>query len=308
MTSEPNAGGTILSSSASPSSAVEAERDEGAEADDLALTLIRPISRWRWMELVEFWNYRDLLWMLVLRDIKVRYKQTLIGATWAVVQPLTTMVVFYTLFRLIGAQPVSPGVPYVVSVYGGLLLWQLFSTSLTQSSQSLVDNQAILKKVYFPRLILPLTPALAALVDFAIGLTLLFGLIAWYRVTLPWTALALPAFVFLAVITALAVGLWFSALSARYRDFRYVVPFVAQIWLYVTPVLYETSSVIPESWRPWYFLNPMAGIVEGFRWALFGSGSLPLGQLGVSTLVTCLLLATGLAYFRRVEDTLADWV
>ena len=275
---------------------------------ELPWTVIRPQPGSRLLDLVELWRYRDLLWMLALRDIKVRYKQTLIGAAWAVIQPLGTMSIFYVLFRLMGAKAVSEGVPYAVSAYGALLIWQLFSTSLSQSSNSLVDQQALIKKVYFPRLIFPLAPILAALVDFAVALVLLFVLTAWYGVGLHATAAALPLFVLMAVVTALAVGLWFSALSAMYRDFRYVVPFLAQLWLYVTPVLYETASVIPERWRLWYFFNPMAGIIEGFRWALFGVGSLPIAHLAASMAAVAVILTTGLAYFRHVEETLADWV
>ncbi len=272
------------------------------------LTVIRPESGWSLIDPVELWRYRDLLWMLALRDIKVRYKQTIIGAAWAVIQPLATMLIFYVLFRLMGARVVSAGVPYAVSAYGALLIWQLFATSLTQSSNSLVDQQALIKKVYFPRLIFPLAPILAALLDFAIALVLLFVLMAWYGVGLHGTAAALPLFVFMAVVTALAVGLWFSALSAMYRDFRYVVPFMAQLWFYVSPVLYETASVVPQRWRLWYFFNPMAGIIEGFRWALFGIGSLPIAHLAASMGAVAVILTTGLIYFRHVEDTLADWV
>ena len=278
------------------------------DASAAPLTILRAESGWGLLNLRELWQYRDLLWMLALRDIKVRYKQTLIGAAWAILQPLATMTVFYVLFALMGAKAVSEGVPYAVSTYAALLLWQLFSTSLTQSSNSLVDQQALIKKIYFPRLIFPLAPILAALVDFAIALLLLAAMMLWYGVGLRWSALGLPVFVLLAIVTALAVGLWFSALGAMYRDFRYVVPFVAQLSLYVTPVLYETGSVVPARWRLWYFFNPMAGIVEGFRWALFGVGSLPIAHLGVSMFMVLALLTTGLWYFRRIEDTLADWV
>jgi lipopolysaccharide transport system permease protein len=301
-TEAPQAPGTDAPAAAS------SRRLASARRDDPPPLIIRPQSGWRLIEPVELWRYRDLLWMLALRDIKVRYKQTIIGAAWAVLQPLATMLVFYALFALLGAKAVSAGVPYAVSAYGALLVWQLFSTSLTQSSNSLVDQQALIKKVYFPRLIYPLAPILAALLDFAISMVLLVVLMAWYSVGLHWTAAVLPLLLVMVVTTALSVGLWFSALSAMYRDFRYVVPFVAQLWLYVTPVLYETASVVPQRWRLWYFFNPMAGIVEGFRWALFGIGSLPIAHLAVSMAAVAVLLATGLIYFRRVEDTLADWV
>jgi len=277
-------------------------------SDQAAWTVIRARGGWRLLDLAELWRYRDLLWMLALRDIKVRYKQTLIGVAWAILQPLAMMVIFYGLFRLLGARAVAQGVPYAVSAYSGLLLWQLFSTSLSQASNSLVDNQAIVKKIYFPRLFFPLAPIVAALVDFAVALTLLAGMVFWYGVAIGWSVLAAPLFVLLAVITALAVALWFSALSAMYRDFRYLVPFLLQLWLFVTPVLYETGSVIPERWRLWYFLNPMAGIVEGFRWTIFGLSAPPLGDLGVSMAGVAALLLTGLWYFRWAEGTIADWV
>jgi lipopolysaccharide transport system permease protein len=272
------------------------------------MSVIDAESSWRLVDLAELWRYRDLLWMLALRDIKVRYKQTIIGAAWAVVQPLATMAVFAVLFGLMGATAVAGTVPYAVSVFAALLVWQLFAGSLSQSATSLVTNQAMLKKVYCPRIVFPLAPILAALADFAVALVLLIGLMAWYGVYPSWSVAAMPLFVLLAVLTALAAGLWLSALSAMYRDFMYVVPFLTQFWLYVTPVVYETKSVIPERWRPLYFLNPMAGIVEGFRWSLFGSAELPIVGLLISMAAVLVVLITGLMYFRRIEDTLADWV
>ena len=279
--------------------------DEGGRA---GWTVIRVRDPWRLVDLGELWRYRELVWMLALRDIKVRYKQTLIGAAWAIVQPLATMAIFCWLFRLTGAKTVSHAIPPTVVAYTGLLLWQLFSTSFTQSSNSLVDNQAMVKKVYFPRLIFPLAPIVAALVDFAVALPLFAGLVAWYHVALRWTALAAPLFVLLAVITAMAVSSWFSALSAMYRDFRYVVPFLVQLWMLASPVLYETDAVIPSRWRLLYFCNPMAGIVEGFRWSLFGGGTLPWAHLGISMAGIAGVLVSGLWYFRSAEGTLADWV
>ncbi len=270
--------------------------------------IIRPAGGWNLVDLGELWRYRDLLWMLAWRDIKVRYKQTIIGAAWAVLQPLATMAVFAVLFRLMGAKATSGAVPYVVSAYGALLVWQLFATSLSQSATSLVNNQNMIKKVYCPRIVFPLAPVLAALVDFAVALVLLVPLMAWYGVVPSWPVFTLPLFVLLAVLTALAAGVWLAALSAMYRDFMYVVPFLAQFWLFVTPVVYETASVVPEKWRPLYFLNPMAGVIEGFRWSIFGSVELPALGLAISTAVVLLVLLSGLAYFRRTENTLADWV
>lgn len=271
-------------------------------------TVIRPGGGWSLVELAELWRYRDLLWMLALRDIKVRYKQTIIGAAWAVLQPLATMAVFAVLFRLMGAKATAGAVPYAVSVYGALLVWQLFATSLAQSSTSLVNNQNLIKKVYCPRIVFPLAPVLAALVDFGVALVLLVPLMAWYGVAPSWPLVALPLFVLLAVVTALAAGVWLAALSAMYRDFMYVVPFLTQFWLFVTPVVYETDSVMPEKWRPLFFLNPMAGVVEGFRWSVFGSSQLPALGLAISSTVVLLVLLSGLMYFRRTENTLADWV
>ena len=281
----------------------------GSTSADLASwTIIRPPSRWQMLDLVELWHYRDLLRMLAWRDIKVRYKQTLIGAAWAIVQPLSTMLIFYVLFGLLGAKPVSGEVPYMVSVYSGLLLWQLFAGSLTRSSASLFENQALLTKVYCPRLVFPLAPVLVALVDFAVACVILVGLMVWCGVVPTWSLAAVPVFVLLTALTALAFGLWFASLAAMYRDFVYVVPFVVQIWMYLTPVLYESDSVVPERWRAWYFLNPMAGIVEGFRWALFGQRLPSATCCAMSATAVAVLLLGGLLYFRRVEQTLADWV
>lgn len=284
------------------------DAESGLVKGTLSETVIRPEGGWRLLDLVELWRCRDLLWMLALRDIKVRYKQTLIGAAWAILQPLATMAVFTVLFGLMGAKATMGTVPYVVSVYGALLVWQLFATSLAQSSTALVNNQNMIKKVYCPRIVFPLAPVLAALVDFAVALMLLVPLMAWYGVAPSWPILALPLFVLLAVLTALAVGLWLAALSAMYRDFMYVVPFLTQLWFFSTPVVYETTRVIPAEWRPLYFLNPMAGVVEGFRWAVFGTVELPVFGLATSMVSVSLILLGGLVYFRRIENTLADWV
>jgi lipopolysaccharide transport system permease protein len=287
---------------------VQIDSSEPATTGEAWDAIIRPAVGWNLVDLAELWRYRDLLWMLALRDIKVRYKQTLIGAAWAIVQPLATMAVFAVLFGLMSAKATTGAVPYAVSTYAALLVWQLFATSLSRSSASLVENQNMIKKIYCPRIVFPLAPVLAALVDFGVSLALLVPLMAWYGVLPSWSILTLPMFVLIAIVAALAVGLWLAALSAMYRDFMYVVPFLTQFWLFVTPVVYETKSVIPGKWQFLYFLNPMAGVVEGFRWSLFGSTQVPALGLAISTAMVLFVLLTGLAYFRRCENTLADWV
>lgn len=271
-------------------------------------TVIRPESGWRIIDLAELWRYRDLLRMLALRDLKVRYKQTLVGAAWAILQPLLMMLIFATLFTLMGKRPVSDTERYPVLAFAGLILWHMFATSLGRASTSLVDNQFLVKKIYCPRLVFPLSPSIVATVDFCIAFLLLIGMAAWYGIAPGWHLLAVPLFVLMTLITALAFGLWFASLAAMYRDFAYLVPFGLQVWLFLTPVLYESGAVVPERWRPLYFLNPMAGIIEGFRWAVFGgAASFPWG-LALSFVVVAVLLVTGLAYFRRIEYTVADWV
>ena len=258
--------------------------------------------------MAELWHHRELLWILAWRDIKVRYKQTFLGAAWAILQPLATMIVFYVLFGLMGNRPASGAVPYAVSTFAALVVWQLFATSLTSASDSLVLNQALIKKVYFPRLIIPLAPVVAGLVDFAVAFALLLAMMLVLGVGLSWSVFALPLLVLFAVLTAMAAGMWLSALSAMYRDFRYTIPFLAQIWLFVTPVVYETASVVPERWRPFYFLNPMAGVVEGFRWALFGTTELYGWSIAVSAIAVLFLLVSGMYFFNNLQRTLADWV
>jgi lipopolysaccharide transport system permease protein len=258
------------------------------------------------LDLRELWLYRELLWFLAVRDVKVRYKQTVLGAAWAVIQPLFTMIVFSIFFgRLAGIS--SDGVPYPLFALCALLPWQLFSYALTQSSNSLVAEQRLITKVYFPRLIVPLSSVLAGLVDFGIAFVLLLGMMAWYGMAPGWAALTVPLFLLFAVATALAVGLWLAALNVQYRDFRYTIPFLAQLWMFVSPVAYP-SSLVPEPWRPLYGLNPMAGVIEGFRWALLGRADPSWGLLGVSAAVVALLLVGGLFYFRRMEKTFADVV
>jgi lipopolysaccharide transport system permease protein len=267
---------------------------------------IRPRSGWQALNLGELWRYRELLWFLALRDIKVRYKQTVLGAAWAIIQPLFTMIVFSIFFGRLAGIP-SDGLPYPLFALCGLLPWQLFAYALTQASNSVVAEQRLITKVYFPRLIIPLASVLSGLVDFAIAFGLLLGMMALYGVAAGWAVLAVPLLVVFAVATALAVGLWLSALNVKFRDFRYTIPFLTQFWMFVTPVVYP-SSIVPEPWRPLYGLNPMAGVVEGFRWALLGAGEVSGGLLLVSVASVTVLLVGGLFYFRRMERVFADIV
>ena len=267
-------------------------------------TIIRPSGARP--NLGEVWAYRELLYFLVWRDLKVRYKQTVLGIAWAVLQPLATTLVFAIFLGRLAGVP-SDGVPYPVFAYAAMLPWQLFAHALTESSNSLVANERLITKVYFPRLVIPLATILAGLIDFAIAFVVGIGLMAWYGIVPGPLIAAVPLFVVLAVLTALAAGLWLSALNVEYRDVRYTLGFLVQIWLFATPVAYP-SSLVPERWRALYGLNPMAGVVEGFRWALLGHGQPPGALLVVSTVVTFVVLAGGLWYFKRMERTFADVV
>jgi lipopolysaccharide transport system permease protein len=273
-------------------------------ADALPVLRIEPSRGWVALRVKELWEYRELLYFLVWRDIKVRYKQTALGAAWAVLQPVLTMLVFTVFFGRLAKVP-SDGIPYPVFVYAALLPWQLFAFALTESANSLVGNQNLIKKVYFPRLVVPLASVLAGLVDFGIAFLVLLALMLYYGIVPSFAILVLPLFLLLAVATALSVGLWLSALNVQFRDVRYTIPFLTQFWMFATPVAYP-GSLVPERWRVWYGLNPMAGVVEGFRWALLGKSKSPGPLLWVSGLVVVLLLIGGLAYFRRMESTFAD--
>jgi homopolymeric O-antigen transport system permease protein len=274
------------------------------EINHVSTVVVRPSNGRLDLQLKELWEFRDLLYFLVWRDIKVRYKQTALGAVWAILQPLLATLVFSIFFGRLAKVP-SDGIPYPVFAYVALLPWQLFAFALTESANSLVVNQNLIKKTYFPRLIAPLAAVLAGLVDFAIAFTVLLAMLLYYGI-IPTPAIALlPIFLVLAVATALSVGLWLSALNVQFRDVRYATPFLTQIWLFATPVAYP-SSLVPERWRAWYGLNPMAGVVDGFRWALLGKAENPGPLLWVSIGVVLLLLAGGLLYFRRMESTFAD--
>jgi lipopolysaccharide transport system permease protein len=266
--------------------------------------IIRPTRGWLKLNFRELWEYRELLYFLVWRDIKVRYKQTALGAAWAILQPVMSMIVFSVFFGRLAKMP-SDGVPYPVFSYAALLPWQLFAHSLSQSANSLVGSQHLIKKVYFPRLVVPISSVLAGLVDFAIAFVVLLGLMAYYGIRPTAAIAALPLFVILAIVTALSVGLWLSVLNVKFRDVHHTIPFLTQFWLFATPVAYP-SSLVPEKWRPLFGLNPMAGVVEGFRWALLGKATSPGPLLWVSIGAVVVLLIGGLAYFRRMESTFAD--
>lgn len=254
----------------------------------------------------EVWQYRELLYFLVWRDLKVRYKQTALGAIWAVLQPLASAVIFTVVFGMFVKVP-SEGLPYPIFAYVGLLPWQLFAFALTESTSSVVVHERLLKKVYFPRLYLPLTPVVGAVVDFAIASVVAVALLVAYRVRLGAGLLALPLLIAMVLLCAFAVSVWLAALNVKYRDVRYAVPFLVQVWFFATPIVYS-SSVIPAHLRPWWALNPMVGVVDGFRWALLGTLPPTPTTLLVSVGVTLTLMCGGVAYFRRVEATIADLV
>lgn len=258
------------------------------------------------LELGELWAYRELLYFLTWRDVKVRYKQTLLGAAWAIIQPFFMMVVFTLFFGRLAGVP-SDGIPYPVFTYCALLPWQMFAHALSESSNSLVVNERLITKVYFPRLVVPIAAVFGGVVDFVFAFVVLLGMMAYYGIMPGLAILTLPLFILLAILTALGIGLWLSALNVKYRDVRYTIVFLTQFWFFITPVVYP-SSMVPEKWRLLYGINPMAGVVEGFRWALLGKAESPGPMLAVSVGVVVLILVGGLYYFRRMEATFADVV
>lgn len=275
---------------------------------------LRPSHGWSALNLRDLWRYRELIYFLIWRDIKVRYKQTALGATWAIIQPFFTMIVFTIFFGRLAGVP-SEGVPYPIFSYTALLPWGLFTKALSDAGRAMVSNRAMITKVYFPRLVIPIASVLSGLVDFSIAFIVLIGMIFYYNnvpseyapITVTPAILTLPLFILLALVTALGVGLWLSALNVKYRDINYIMPFLTQFWLFITPVAYP-ASMVPEEWRWLYALNPMTGVVEGFRWALLGTSSSPDPMLAISTAISILLLISGLFYFRRMERTFADMV
>lgn len=276
--------------------------------------MIQPRSGWVPLDLRELWEYRELAWTLARREVLVRYKQSMLGVGWAILQPTLTMLVFTLLFGiLLGPKnlPTVGGVPYAVSTYCALLPWQLFSQAVSRASTSVVNNQGLITKIYFPRLIIPLAPVLAALVDFAVAFVVLVCLMAWYGIAPGAAVLALPALILFAVVSALAVSLWLSAVNAIHRDVQYVVPFLVQLLMYVSPILYSAQSVLagrPKWVQVVYGLNPMAGVAEGFRWALLNTPPPEPSVIGASVVAVLGLLVGGLYYYKRMERTFADVV
>jgi len=267
---------------------------------------IAPRRGWLDLQLRELWSFRELLYFFVWRDVKVRYKQTAIGAAWAVLQPFLTMVVFSLFFGALAKIP-SNGLPYPIFYYCALLPWLYFAGALQNATNTVVEQQRVITKVYFPRILLPMAAVCSGLVDFAIGFLVFVAMMFYYGIFPGAAILVLPPLLLLAVLTALACGLWLSALNAMYRDVRYIVPFLVQFWMFASPVAYP-ASLVPERWRWLYGLNPMAGVIEGFRWALTGQGQPPGVMLAASAAVVLVLLFGGLVFFQRAEGTLADVV
>lgn len=275
---------------------------------------LKPSSGWATINLLELWRYRELIYFMIWRDLKVRYKQTVLGAAWAIIQPFFTMVVFTIFFGRLAKVP-SDNVPYPIFSYTALLPWGMFTKALSDAGRSMISHRSMITKVYFPRLIIPMSSVLSGVVDFAIAFVVLIGMMIYYNyvpggeyhISITNAVWLLPLFLILALITALGVGLWLSALNVIYRDINYIIPFLTQFWLFITPIAYP-SSLIPEKWRLIYALNPMTGVVEGFRWALLGTETAPGPMLAVSTTIALIVLITGLFYFRRMERTFADKV
>ena len=267
---------------------------------------IEPTHGWVALQLRELWRYRELLYFLTWRDIKVRYKQTVLGAAWAIIQPFMTMVVFSLFFGRLAQIP-SDGIPYPIFSYAALVPWTFFANGLSQSSNSLVGSANLIKKVYFPRLAVPIATILSGVIDFVLAFLVLLVMMFFYGIVPTANVVWLPIFLLLALVTSLGAGLWLSAMNVQFRDVRYVVPFLVQLWLFATPIAYP-SSIIPEPWRTLYAVNPMVGVVEGFRWALLGVETRPGPMVIVSAIAAGALLVSGAFYFRRMEKTFADVV
>lgn len=290
------------------------DQSSAAQKSQETVLFIRPSSGWSALNLKELWHFRELVYFLTWRDVKVRYKQTALGAAWAILQPFLTMVVFTIFFGRLAKVP-SDNVPYPIFAYTALLPWGLFTKALTDAGRSLVAHRSMITKIYFPRLSIPIASVLGGVVDFALAFIVLIGMMLYYnyapnsgyQVQLTQAFFTLPLFLLLAIVTALGAGLWLSALNVLYRDINYILPFLTQFWLFITPVAYP-ASMIPERWQLIYALNPMTGVVEGFRWALLGTVQAPGPMLAVSSTISVLMLVSGLFYFRRMERTFADTV
>ncbi|MEE9188494.1 MAG: ABC transporter permease [Anaerolineales bacterium] len=273
---------------------------------DEEIIFIKPTKGWGSLNLRELWLYRELIYFLTWRDLKVRYKQTVLGAGWAILQPVLSMIVFSIFFGSLLNVP-SEGVPYPIFSYAALLPWGVFAKALNDTGRSLVSNRAMLTKIYFPRMVIPLASVFSSLADFLIAFIVMLGLMLYYRIAPTSNIWTLPLFLLLSVITALGVGLWLSAMNVLYRDIGYMIPYITQLWFYLTPIVYSSSEV-PEEWRIFYALNPMVGVVEGFRWALLGTADAPDAIIAVSATISLVIFISGMFYFRRMERTFADMV
>jgi lipopolysaccharide transport system permease protein len=277
-----------------------------SSSTDISVFRIEPSRGWVSLKLHELWEYRELLYFLMWRDVKVRYKQTILGAAWAIIQPFFTMVVFSLFFGRLAGIP-SDGVPYPIFSFAALVPWTFFANGLNQSSNSLVSSAGLITKVYFPRLAVPVATVFSGVVDFGLAFLVLLGMMLYYGVVPTINGLWIPLFFLLALTTSLGVGLWLSAMNVKFRDVRYTVPFLTQLWMFSTPIAYP-SSLLSEPWRTLYGLNPMVGVVEGFRWALLGTDTAPGPIIIASSLMALAILVGGLFYFRRMEKTFADVV
>jgi len=276
------------------------------DREQFHLTIIRPSSGWIGLDIKELWRYRELLYFLIWRDIKVRYKQSLLGAGWAILQPLLTMIIFTVFFGRWAGIP-TDDVPQPIFYFAGILPWQLFQSGVSKAGTSLVASRNLITKIYFPRIAVPIAPIIAGLLDFAIAFILLIGLMFYYGIV-PTAALwTLPLFLLLALLTATGVGIWLAGLNVTYRDIGYVIPFLLQVWFFLSPIVYS-SNIVPEALQPYYGLNPMAGVIQGFRWAILGTGQPTTVDLIASVGVAVLLVISGVIYFKRMERTFADVV
>ena len=280
--------------------------DNPSSISVVPVTVIRPSRGWISLNLRDLWEYRELLYFLTWRDVKVRYKQTVLGAAWAIIQPFFTMVVFSLFFGRLAKMP-SDDIPYPIFSYAALVPWTFFANGLSQSSSSLVASANLIKKVYFPRLVVPISSVISGAVDFVLAFAVLLGMMLYFGIVPTWNVVWLPLLLLLALVTSLGVGLWLTAMNVQFRDVRYAVPFLVQAWMFATPIAYP-SSLLDEPWRTLYGINPMASVVEGFRWALLGSETAPGPIVIVSALVAVGLLISGAFYFRRMEKTFADVV
>jgi lipopolysaccharide transport system permease protein len=273
---------------------------------NVTTTIIRPTRGWKGLNFKELWQYRELLYFLIWRDIKVRYKQSLLGAGWAIIQPLLTMIIFTVFFGQWAGIP-TDGVPQPIFYFAGILPWQFFQSGVSKAGTSLVASSNLITKIYFPRIAVPIAPIIAALLDFGLAFLILIGMMLFYGVV-PTSALwTLPLFLLLAIVTAIGMGVWLAGLNVAYRDVGYVIPFLLQVWFFLSPIVYS-SSIVPQKLQPYYGLNPMAGVVQGFRWAILGIGRPDWIDLSASIGVALLLLVSGILYFKRMERTFADVV